>query len=155
VAERAEGYALRDFLVADLPGILDLWVVAWSRVYADIDFDDRRGWFVDHLTGMLEGGGACRVAHRKPDGRLAGFLLIDPATGLLDQICAGVDEQGGGLAALLIGEARRLMPEGFDLSVNQQNARAIRFYERQGLERSGEGVNPRSGLPIFHYRWRP
>jgi putative acetyltransferase len=155
MAPRADGGALRDFVAADLPELLDLWAEAWSLVFPDIDFDARRGWFAEHLTAMLDDGGACRVAFRADDGEMAGFILIDPANALLDQICVAVRRQGGGLAGLLLAEARRLMPGGFELSVNQRNARAIRFYERQGLARVGEGVNPRSGLPTFRYRWRP
>lgn len=151
----AFGYRLRGFQPADLPELLDLWAEAWSRVYADIDFDERRSWLAEHLTGMIERGGACRVAFREADGRMGGFILVDPATALLDQICVGVAEQGGALARLLLDETRRLMPAAFVLSVNQKNARAIRFYEREGLIRAGEGVNPKSGLPIYHYSWRP
>ena len=45
------------------------------------------------------------------------------------------------------------MPAGLELHVNLDNPRAIRFYEREGFVKIGEGVSERSGLTILHYRW--
>lgn len=138
----------------DLPAILDLWVESWSHVYPAIRFDDRRDWFRGHVASWLEAGGVCRVG-RTRDGRLAGFILVDPATAQLDQICVAHDLKGAGYGLALLHEARRLSPRRVDLTVNAMNDRAIRFYEREGFRRTGEGVNPNSGLPVFHYRWEP
>ena len=65
------------------------------------------------------------------------------------------DAWGSGLARALLDEARRISPAGLGLHVNQNNPRAVRFYEREGFVRVGEGLNPRSGLPIWEYRWTP
>ena len=48
----------------------------------------------------------------------------------------------------LLDEAKRLSPRGLDLHVNQDNARAIRFYEKHGLPSPARTSNPRSGAPI-------
>jgi putative acetyltransferase len=138
----------------DLHALLDLWVESWSHVYPGIRFEDRRGWFGGHLAAWLEAGGVCRIA-RTVDGGLVGFILVDPAKAHLDQICVAHDLKGGGYGLALMREAQRLSPRRIDLSVNASNHRAIRFYEREGFERVGEGVNPNSGLPVFHYRWEP
>jgi putative acetyltransferase len=147
--------AFHDFEYAHLPELVDLWVESWSEVYADIDFNDRRGWFVDHLTGWAEGGDAIRLAFDVTDGTMAGFILISERSGLLDQICVSRGRKGGGVAEALMAEARRISPARILLDVNTMNARAIRFYAKQGFVQTGEGVNPRSGLPIYHYRWQP
>ena len=39
--------------------------------------------------------------------------------------------------------------------VNQDNGRAIAFYEKNGFEMAGDDVNPTSGRPVFRMRWRP
>ncbi len=140
---------------ADLPELVDLWVASWSEVYDGIDFEARREWLVDHIGAWTGRGGLCRAAFEAADGAMAGFILHDPADGHLDQICVRRDLKGGGAAGLLLAEARRLSPAGVHLSVNAMNHRAIRFYEREGFVRTGEGVSPTSGLPIFRYRWRP
>ena len=50
---------------------------------------------------------------------------------------------------------RRISPAGLDLKVNADNARAIRFYEKQGFVDAGETVNEISGAPVRLMRWRP
>ena len=54
----------------------------------------------------------------------------------------------------LVDEAKRLSPGGVTLKVNKDNARAIRFYERNGFEHAGEDVNPTSGQPVLKMTWR-
>ncbi len=148
-------FAIRPFITADLPELLDLWVASWSEVYAEIDFQERRPWFADHIADWCNGGGACRVLEETSTHRIVGFILINTGTALLDQICVGTAWKGKDAARFLLAEAKRLSPRMVRLDVNAMNHRAIAFYSREGFEKTGEGVNPRSGLPIFHYRWQP
>jgi len=62
---------------------------------------------------------------------------------------------GSEVAAALIAEAKRCAPTGLDLKVNQDNARAIRFYEKQGFAITGADTNERSGAPLHRMSWRP
>jgi putative acetyltransferase len=55
----------------------------------------------------------------------------------------------------LVDEAKRLSPGGVTLKVNKDNARAIRFYERNGFGHAGVDVNPTSGRPVLRMKWRP
>ncbi len=64
------------------------------------------------------------------------------------------EEWGSGLAAALIDEAKRIAPDGLDLHVNQDNARAIRFYEKHGFVVTGADVNPMSGASLHRMSWR-
>jgi len=41
------------------------------------------------------------------------------------------------------------------LLVNKDNARAIRFYEKQGFVYAGKDKNPVSGKPVTRMAWRP
>ena len=56
-------------------------------------------------------------------------------------------------AHALIDEAKHRSPDGVTLLVNKDNARAIRFYERNGFAQAGEDVNPTSGRPVLKMRW--
>lgn len=86
-------------------------------------------------------------------GALAGFVTID-RTGYLDQLVVDPAHWGSPLASALLDAAKRLAPEGITLLVNKDNARAIRFYERNGFVHAGEDVNPTSGRPVLKMAWR-
>src|SRR5205085_7462077 len=98
-------------------------------------------------------GAAITVAER--DGSVIGFVTVDPKTGYLDQIVVAPEAWGSDVASALLAEAKRLSPGGLDLAVNADNARAIRFYEKQGFAITGDDVNPLSGAPIHKMSWRP
>ena len=86
---------------------------------------------------------------------MIGFVTVDPRTLYLDQLVVAPQRWGSGVGAALIAEAKRLSPAGLDLDVNTDNARAIRFYGREGFVVGGAGVNPISGKPVHRMTWRP
>ena len=87
-------------------------------------------------------------------GAMTGFVTVDPETLYLDQIVVAPEAWGSGTAEALLAEARRLSPGGLDLQVNQDNARAIRFYQKQGFAITGEDKNS-SGRLTYWMKWRP
>ena len=87
-------------------------------------------------------------------GAMTGFVTVDPNTLYLDQIVVAPEAWGSGTAEALLHEARRPSPRGLDLQVNQDNARAIRFYQKQGFAITGEDKNS-SGRLTYWMKWRP
>ena len=85
---------------------------------------------------------------------MAGFVTID-SSGYLDQLVVAPDHWGSPLATMLVDEAKRRSPDGVTLKVNADNARAIRFYERNGFAHAGEDVNPGSKRPVLKMAWKP
>jgi putative acetyltransferase len=138
---------------AFLPEIADLWVASWAKTMPTIDFEARRPWLLDHLAKALDAGQAIRVAVVET-GDVVGFVLIDPATGWLDQIAVAPAQWGAGIAEALLRAAREISPERIGLDVNADNPRAVAFYGRQGFAEVGRGENPRSGLPTLKLEWR-
>lgn len=137
---------------SDRAVMLDLWVDAWKATFPDIDFDARRDWFVQHLA-ELEAAGAKTICAF--DGaRLMGFVVIDPATGWLDQIAVRPKAFGAGIAARLLAAAKRAAPGKIRLDVNADNFRALRFYKREGFQRIGAGKNKLSGRETAMLEWR-
>jgi putative acetyltransferase len=57
-------------------------------------------------------------------------------------------------AHLLIEEAKRISPTHVTLLVNEDNIRAVRFYERNDFGHAGEDVNPTSGRPVLKMVWK-
>jgi putative acetyltransferase len=136
---------------ADLGGLADLWVASWQEAMPEIDFLARAAWFLDRLRA-LEAAGSVTICAFDGADRLLGFVSFDPAAAYLDQLAVAPEAKGSGTASLLLNEARRLAPGGLTLDVNQDNARALRFYEREGFEKVAEGINPRSGLKTWRLR---
>lgn len=145
------GVIVRPMLPEDLAETLDMWVAAWQAAYPHIDFAARRGWTKDHIAELERTGSHSLIALR--GNRIIGALVVNPQTGYLDQIVVATAHQGRGVADILLAEARRISPAALDLHVNQDNARAIRFYEKHGFMTVAEDVNPRSGAPIYRMRW--
>jgi putative acetyltransferase len=145
------GVTVRPMAAEDLAETLDMWVAAWQAAYPNIDFAARRGWTKDRIAELERTGSRSLVALR--DDRIVGALVVNPQTGYLDQIVVATADQGRGVAAILLAAARRISPQRLDLHVNQDNARAIRFYQKHGFVTVAEDVNPRSGAPIYRMRW--
>jgi putative acetyltransferase len=152
--------ALRPYAAADEDAAIELWRRSWQAAYPALDFTARLAWWrerwrnelVPICTIMVAEGGA-----REPPalpGPMTGFVTVDPRTGYLDQIVVAPEAWGSPAAAALLAAAKRIAPAGLDLHVNQDNRRAIRFYEKHGFALSGADVNPRSGAPVFKMSWR-
>jgi putative acetyltransferase len=145
--------ALRAFAEADLSALIDVWAAAWSATGLRIDFEARRAWIDDRLRTLRAAGAEIVVGFDASD-EPAGFVTIDPNSGYLDQLCVAPAERGSGLATALLNEAKRRSPGVVELDVNEANARARRFYEREGFSIAGRGMSPHSGLPTLKMAWK-
>lgn len=137
---------IRPLRRADIAVLADLWVAAWRATMPAIDFAARRGW----IMGLLEEpAGVTLVAERC--GNPIGFATLEGR--YLHQLVVASDCRGDGTAALLLDVAKAKSPSGLVLDVNQANARAVRFYEREGFRRLQAGVNATSGLATWTMAW--
>jgi putative acetyltransferase len=146
-------FVLRPYHKDDLEAALALWLRTWEAAMPEIEFAARLDWWRKRWIEELVPRNSMVVA--ETEGDLAGFVVIDAKSGYLDQIVVRPDCWGTKIAKALLDEAKRLAAADITLDVNQSNARAIRFYEREGFARTGEGVNPLSGKSTFAYLWRP
>jgi putative acetyltransferase len=149
----ARTFSLRPYVPADENAAIELWRRSWQQHYPDLDFTARLPWWRERWRNELVPSATITVAEQ--GGALIGFVTVDPKTFYLDQIVVAPEAWGSEVAAALVDEAKRLSPGGLDLKVNADNARAIRFYEKQGFTVTGGDVNPRSGAPIYAMSWRP
>ena len=108
-------------------------------------------WWRERWRNELVPNAAVIVAEQA--GELIGFVTIDVA-GYLDQLVVAPDRWGSRLGNALVDEAKRLSPDGVTLLVNHDNARAIRFYTRNGFVPAGDDVNPTSGRPVLRMEWK-
>jgi putative acetyltransferase len=142
---------LRPYHAEDEDAAIALWQQTWQRAYPDIDFAARATWWRERWRKDLVPNAAIIVAEQA--GALIGFVTID-LKGYLDQLVVSPDHWGSELANALVNEAKRLSPDGITLLVNTDNARAIRFYERNGFADAGGDVNPTSGRPVLRMEWK-
>ena len=139
---------------SDRDRLLDLWVESWSSTFPQLDFAARRPWF-DARLDAFEAQGIQVLGSYAEDGLLQGFVTLDDKNGEIDQLCVALAAQGSGIAAALIEAAKSACPQGLCLTVNLDNQRALRFYEREGFSRGQESINPASGLRTITMHWRP
>jgi putative acetyltransferase len=145
-------FHLRRYRTEDEDAAMALWQRTWQAAYPAIDFAARVAWWRERWRGELLPDAAIVVAEQA--GALVGFVTIDPK-GYLDQLVVAPEYWGSELATRLVDEAKHLSPDGITLLVNIDNARAIRFYERNGFLRAGDDVNPMSGRPVLRMAWKP
>ena len=144
---------LRRYEAGDEAAAIALWLRSWQAAYPQLDFAARLDWWRERWRSELVPSATIVIAEAA--GEMIGFVTVDPRTLYLDQLVVAPQRWGSGAGAALIAEAKRLSPAGLDLDVNTDNARAIRFYGREGFVVSGAGVNPISGKPVHRMSWRP
>ena len=145
---------LRPYQTMEIDAALALWQRAWQLAYPQIDFSKRVDWFRDHWSTLVLDSKIV-VAEFSNGSRLAGFVVVSPRTGYLDQIVVAPEAQRMGVGKALIDAAKQIGREGLYLHVNKDNTRALAFYQTSGFTVAGEDVNRRSGAPVYMMTWRP
>jgi putative acetyltransferase len=148
----ADNITLRPYAAADEEEAIELWRLTWQAAYPTIDFAERVAWWRERWRHELVPNAAIVMAEK--DDVLLGFVTVNGA-GYLDQLVVAPAQWGTGLAAVLLAEAKRIAPAGLDLHVNQDNSRAMRFYEKHGFVIAGTDANAISCRPTFKMSWRP
>lgn len=144
---------LRAYAASDADAAIELWRRTWQHHYAHLNFTERLDWW--RARWLNELAPVARIVVAESGKALIGFVTVDPKTMYLDQIVVAPEVWGGGVASMLLDEAKKISPRGLDLLVNKDNARAIRFYEKNGFRYDGEDRNPVSGRPVNRMIWRP
>jgi putative acetyltransferase len=142
---------LRPYTPADEDTAIELWRRTWAHHFPHIDFNARVNWWRERWRQDLIP--VANVVIALEDETLVGFVTVDPQTKYLDQIVVAPEHWGAGVALALLDEAKRLSPDGLELLVNKDNARAIRFYEKHGFAYAGDDKNPVSGIAVNRMKW--
>lgn len=87
------------------------------------------------------------------DGRPQGFMALTGAH--IDALFVDPASHGQGIGRALVAHARTLHPD-LTVDVNEQNPRAIGFYERLGFRRTGRSETDDQGrpYPLLHLELR-
>jgi GNAT superfamily N-acetyltransferase len=143
---------LRRGRIAEAAAIADVFLDSFHATYefplAHAD-DEVRGWVRDRLVPMYETWVA------EDDGNIVAFMALLP--GHLEQLYVAPDRLGGGIGRQLVDLAKQRSPSGLSLWTFQVNARARRFYERNGFVAAelGDGSTNQERQPDVRYEWTP
>ncbi|MEO5940450.1 MAG: alpha/beta fold hydrolase [Candidatus Limnocylindrales bacterium] len=148
-----DGVAVRRATGADADAIGDVYLASFHATYAFplAHTDDQvRAWLREVVAMKTP---ETWVANA--DGRVVAMMVVGP--GELDQLYVAPDRLGSGIGRALIDVAKDRSPHGLGLYTFQVNARARRFYERNGfvVEALGDGSANEEGQPDVRYAWRP
>lgn len=146
-----EAFQLRPYRESDENSSIALWLETWRQAYPSINFDARVDWWRNRWRTELVPVAQIVVAEQ--NDAMVGFVTID-GTGYLDQLVVSPAHWGSDVARLLVDDAKRLSPAGVTLKVNADNARAIKFYTRNGFVKNGDEVNT-SGRAVDLMEWKP
>jgi len=146
-----EAFQLRPYRENDEDASIALWLETWRQAYPSINFDARVDWWRNRWRNELVPVAQIVVAEQ--NGAMVGFVTID-RTGYLDQLVVSPAQWGSDVARMLVDDAKRLSPTGVTLKVNADNARAIKFYVRNGFVKTGVEVNT-SGRAVDLMEWKP
>lgn len=137
---------------ADADAVADVYLASFGATYdfplAHTDEAVRR-WIRDVLVA---GGGTWVAEH---GDRIVGMMSVGRDE--LDQLYVAPAWIGRGVGRRLLDHARARHPDGLSLSTFQVNARARRFYERNGFVAAefGDGSANEERQPDVRYVWRP
>lgn len=147
------GVSLRPYDARDEDASVALWLRTWQAAYPELDFVERLDWWRERWCNALVP--VAEIVIAEAGGKMVGFVTVDPKTLYLDQLVVAPDHWRSGIGVTLLAEAKRISPNGLDLDVNTDNARALSFYRREGFSITGNGKNPISGKPVYRMSWRP
>lgn len=130
--------------------ILEIWRDAVDATHQFLSAEDRIA-IGEEVCGFLPQ--APLMLAVDPQDRPLGFMLIDQ--GHMEALFVAPAAFGQGIGAALVRPGLALHP-GMTTDVNEQNERAVGFYERMGFVRTGRSPHDGQGrpYPLIHLAHR-
>ena len=151
---RPDEIEIRRATAEDGHAIGDVWLAAWRATF---DFppahpdDDVRRWLREEMLPRHE----TWVAADPADARVVALLALSESK--VEHLYVTPEWIGRGVGRRLIDLAKDRRSDGLELYCFQVNARARRFYERNGFKPVvfGDGSGNKERQPDVLYRWAP
>ncbi|MCM2454758.1 acetyltransferase [Rhizobium sp. CG4] len=134
----------------DLPRIMDIWRRAVDATHDFLAPDDRDAIQAELVTFFPQI--SLLLAVDDNDTPLGFMFLHD---GHMEALFIDPDQHGKGIGKALIQRAVAEHP-ALTTDVNEQNHKALGFYEHQGFERTGRSTHDGQGrpYPLIHLRYK-
>ena len=128
----------------------------WMNSWASTGLEDASNFLLAKLRARIplevEKGWSLFVAD--DDGAIAAMLALHLPEIYLDQLFVAPEYQGRNIGRRLLGFTRQLLPAEIRLRCVRENAKAWRWYEREGFVFEKEAVEPMTGFVMKYYRWK-
>lgn len=138
---------IRALQPTDIDRVADLWLAANLQAH---DFIEPAYW-TGNQGQVRELLPRAEVYVYEKGGEILGFAGLDG--GYIEGIFVAEEVRSQGIGKSLLDFLKTKKPE-LRLNVYQKNTRAIRFYEREGFRRQGEGLDEATGERDYAMVWR-
>jgi len=141
---------IRYFTPADEDAVIRIWLDASRAAH---DFVEPGFWESRQSEMRTRHLPAAEVWVYDDDltGEVVGFAAL--RDNFVDALFVDPRRQGEGIGFQLV-EKIKTKHRQIDLHVFKENAPSVAFYRRQGFVETGEGVDPHTGHPEWHMRYR-
>jgi GNAT superfamily N-acetyltransferase len=128
----------------------------WMESWVSTGLEDASEFLLANLRARvrreIENGWSLFVADDR--GTLAAMLALHLPKLYLDQLFVAPAYQGHSLGRKLLAFTRTQLPDEIYLRCVRENAKAWRWYEREGFVFEKEKVEPMNGFMMKYYRWK-
>ncbi|MEM8553097.1 MAG: acetyltransferase [Pseudomonadota bacterium] len=136
--------------VEDIPWILSIWRRAVDATHHFLKPEDL-GCIAQEVEQSLPHIPMTLAVD--PANGLVGFMILED--GHMDALFVDPDHHGSGIGTALVHYALAQYPR-LETDVNEQNAQALRFYEKLGFQREGRSETDDQGrpYPLIHLKFQ-
>ncbi|MEM9571962.1 MAG: GNAT family N-acetyltransferase [Pseudomonadota bacterium] len=148
-----DGLVIRSAQDSEFRALAEIWDESWKST----NVPSPEHLSLDELTERLRGfvSTGANLFAIEDRGDLIGLIVLDPAREILSQLFLRPAAQNRGMGRACMAFIQSQMAAGFTLSVAEQNHRAIRFYEREGLSRDARKYREDYQRFDVIFRWSP
>lgn len=87
---------------------------------------------------------------------IVGYLSLDREAAFVHALYLRPEARGHGVGKVMLNAAKKICPQGLELTIFEPNRRAFRFYVREGFIEVPEGrkEDTEEGVPTLLMRWK-
>lgn len=137
---------IRRFQESDLETVSEIWLDTNSKAHSFISAQ----YWKDQLEAVKQMIPQAEVYVYENESKIEGFIGLNGY--FIEGLFVRSDEQSKGIGKQLLDFAKTKKGR-LSLSVYQKNARAVRFYQREGFAVQAEGKEENTGEKEYSMRW--
>ncbi len=144
----------RPLAAGDLGGVARVWLDGWLSTGIPLAEQPTYPVLRARIEREIEAGG-WQVMVAVVDDNIAGFVAINPAAAVIEQLFVAPEHHRRGIGLALLKLASDQMPDGLSLWTHGDNSGAAAFYTKAGMILVGPGIHPKQGHPILTFAFEP